>query len=134
LSNLNQAESDREKKLNLFDRLIKIIRGQEDFKNKVKLILEPDMPQTSTKLNPNQIDFVSTSIFIADYFDEMKPLRDYAIEFCRTSESNGGWGVDKVIQLEQAIGEKRMLQLGLKPQESKGSRIKEAIKGNETKQ
>ncbi len=118
---LSQPQED---KLSRFARLWQIIKGTtSDIKLKANVILNPDNPKTSTNLSANQVDFVSLAYFLPQYFPEMKPLETFAEEFLQTSTSKEGWGVDRIIQYEQAVGEKRIMQLGLRPQEQKGKEV-----------
>lgn len=95
-----------------------IIKGRQDSQVRANVILNPKMPQTSTNLSADQVDFVTICMGISVHFPEMKPLEDLCNQFLLASVSKEGWGVDRMIAYEQAIGEKRLLQLGLKnPQE-----------------
>lgn len=101
--------------IEVLGKLISSIKGTQDINTRARVLLDPSKPETSTNLNSNQIDFVSVSLTICDYFPEFEGLEKFAKEFLLTSISKDGWGVDRVIQYEQAISEKRLVQLGIRP-------------------
>ena len=107
-------------KLQRFSKLIDIVKGRQDSQVRAGVILNPIKPSTTTNLTSNQVDFIAISKSIVKYFPEFKGLEDFADEFLLASISKEGWGVDRMIQYEQAIGEKRIMQLGLRQQERKG--------------
>jgi hypothetical protein len=119
MSKLEEIKEAFEDKLNRFAKFLNIVKGNQDLNLRANLILDAKKPQTSSNLSTNQIDFVSISYFIADSYPELKPLKDFAEEFLYTSLSKEGWGIDHIIAYEQAIGEKRLMQLGLKTQDVK---------------
>jgi len=97
-----------------FNDIVRIWKGTQDSQERAKIILDPSNPQTSTKLSSGQVDFVAISYNITDYFPEFKGLTDFAKQFVLSSMSKDGFGVTSAIQYEQAVGEKRLMQLGLK--------------------
>lgn len=128
MSKLEEVKEAFEDKLNRFAKFINIVKGNQDLNLRANLILDAKKPQTSSNLSTNQIDFVSISYFVADAFPELQPLKDFATEFLYTSLSKEGWGIDHIIAYEQAIGEKRLMQLGLKTQETSKEKVTDAIK------
>lgn len=102
-----------------FREFINLIKGREDAQIRPMMILDPKNKLTSSNLSELQVDFVTNSFFIAKYFDEFSPMREYADLYLQVNESKEGWAVQKVIEYEQAVSEKRLMQLGLKPQEAK---------------
>lgn len=104
-----------------FRELIELVKGSQDVEKRASVILNPKNPSTSTNLSASQIEFVAIAKTLVTDFPEFQGLAEYADEFLLASISKEGWGVDRMIQHEQAISEKRMMQLGLKPQEQKGS-------------
>ena len=97
--------------------LIELFRGNTDIEKRASVILNPKMPETSTNLSSNQVDFVGIGKTIKKYFNEFEPLEFFTDEFLLVSESKDGWAVDRMIQHEQAVSEKRLLQLGLRTKE-----------------
>lgn len=104
-----------------FRELIELVKGSQDVEKRASVILNPKMPSTSTNLSVSQIEFIAIAKTIVTDFPEFQGLAEYADEFLLASISKEGWGVDRMIQHEQAISEKRMMQLGLKPQTEKGA-------------
>ena len=94
--------------------LIELFRGNTDIEKRASVILNPQLPETSTNLNSNQVDFVGVGRTIEEYYKEFEPLNLFTKTFLLVSESKDGWGVDRMIQHEQAVSEKRLLQLGLR--------------------
>lgn len=93
-------------------------KGSQNLDERANVILNPKNIQTSSNLSSNQVDFISISYFIATPFPELQPLKDFAREFLYSSLSKEGWALEHAIAYEQAIGEKRLMQLGLKTQET----------------
>lgn len=96
-----------------FKELIEVLRGNTDIEQRASVILNPKMPETSTNLNANQVDFVGIGKTMQIYFPEFKPLEVFTEELLLVSESKDGWGVESMIRHEQAVNEKRWLELGL---------------------
>ena len=111
-------------KLQRFSKLIDIVKGRQDSQVRAGVILNPIKPSTTTNLTSNQVDFIAISMSIVEYFPEFKGLKEFADEFLLASISKEGWGVDRMIQYEQAIGEKRIMQLGLRPQDQQKDKQK----------
>lgn len=109
LSKKEESEQFSEK-MNRLQALFNTIKGKTtDVKSRVRLILDPDNIQTSTRLNSSQVDFVSLSFFLAERFPEFVPLREYAEHFMKTNISLRGGGVENVIRLMGALGETKLL-------------------------
>jgi hypothetical protein len=121
----------RLRNIELLGKLAGVIRGSQDPSSRAKVLLNPELPETTTNLSPNQIDFISISLTICKWFPEFEGLEDFAREFLLASISKEGWGVDRVIQYEQAISEKRLVQLGLKSGEQ--GKAQAQTKGEQTK-
>lgn len=111
-----------------FRELVELVKGSHDIEKRSGVILAPRMPQTTTNLSQNQVDFIAISKSICIYFPEFEGLEAFADEFLLASISKEGWGVDRMIAHEQAISEKRMMQLGLKPQGEQGGKASESSK------
>lgn len=103
-----------------FRELVELVKGSHDIEKRSGVILAPRQPETTTNLSVNQVDFIAISKSITQYFPEFEGLEAFADEFLLASISKEGWGVDRMIAHEQAISEKRMMQLGLKPQGEQG--------------
>lgn len=108
----------RLEKIEILGKLISVIRGSQDANLRANVILDPRKPETTSNLTANQVDFITISKTICKFFPEFEGLEDFADEFLLASASKDGWAVDRVIAYEQAINEKRMIQLGLRPGES----------------
>lgn len=100
---------------------MELIKGTQDIQKRAGVILDPAKPQTSTNLSADQIDFVAIAKTLVKYDEEFEGLDKFTDEFLLASISKDGWGVDRMIQHEQAVSEKRLIQLGLKPQEQRGN-------------
>lgn len=120
-------------KLSSFRDFLDVVRGKEDAKIRPNMILNPENKLTTSNLSEIQADFVTNSYFIAHYFPEFEPMRAYAEIYLQANESKSGWGVDKIIEYEQALGEKRMIQIGLKPNQDQ-RKENEKVKTNTTKE
>lgn len=118
---VNTAKEYVREKLS-FRELVELFKGSQDVVKRANVILNPLKPQTSTNLSDSQVDFIAISMSITKYFPEFEPLKDFADQFLLASVSKGGWGVDRMIQHEQAIAEKRMVQLGLKSESKEGTK------------
>lgn len=97
--------------LSRFGKFWDIIQGHQDSQVRADVILSPKTPQTTTNLSSNQVDFVVICSGISKKFPELAPLEEGCKEFLYSSISKDGFGVTSMIQYEQAIGEKRLLQL-----------------------
>lgn len=97
-----------------FKEIVELVKGSNDIQKRANVILSPKLPQTATNLSSNQVEFIAISYAIVEDFPQFQGLKDYADQFLLTSISKEGWGVDRMIAHEQAINEKRMMQLGLK--------------------
>lgn len=93
-----------EKNLSIIKRILDIIRGKEDVRNRLSSILDPQNPQTSSILNPDQTNFVVDAYWLAEAWPQLyQPLKDYAIERLYTQLSMNGKGIDSAIKLTGAI-------------------------------
>ena len=101
-----------------FSDLVKIWKGTQDITERAKIILDPVKPQTSTNLSSSQVDFIAISKSITDFFPEFVGLEKFADQFLLSSMSKDGFGVNSVIQYEQATSEKRLMQLGMKAEKT----------------
>jgi hypothetical protein len=109
-----------------FRELVELVKGSHDIEKRASVILAPKTPETSTNLSANQVEFVSIAMSITQTWPEFQGLEDYAKEFLLASTSKEGWGVDRMIAHEQAISEKRMMQLGLRPQGEGGKQVEQS--------
>lgn len=107
-----------------FKELVEIWKGSQDSEKRALVVLDPKIPQTSTNLNANQVDYVQICKDASFYFPELEPLEKTCNQFLLTSLSKDGFGVSSMIQHEQAINEKRMIQLGLRPQDQGKENVK----------
>lgn len=117
--------------LALFIRFANEFRGKEDAKVRPNLILNSDNNLTTSNLTSEEQDYINSANFMAHYFPEANCMKVFADIHLQSSKSKTGWAVDKVIEYEQALSEKRMIQLGLKPQ---AQEAKEKSKTNATKE
>jgi len=98
--------------LSAYEQFLNISRGKVDVKNRLMLLLNPDIPKTSTKLTQGQVQFIALSHFVAKSFPEdgFEALEDFATELELASISHEGWGVDSSIRLSSAISESKLMQ------------------------
>lgn len=105
------SEQEFNKFLSYFEKFLNIVRGKVDVKYRLRLLLDPDNIKTSTRLTKGQIDFCSISSFIADYYPEFEPLKEYAKDhFALWVISQEGLGREEAIKYESAISESKLLQ------------------------
>lgn len=102
-------------KLSNFAKFLEVVRGKENVQTRPDVVLNPKNKLTSSNITAEQADFVSSAYFMAYWFPEGQPLRVYAEIYLQVSASKNGWGIDKIIEHEQALGEKSMMRLGLRP-------------------
>jgi len=95
-----------------YEQFLNISRGKVDVKNRLMLLLNPDIPKTSTKLTHEQVQFITLCHFVAKSFPEdgFEALEDFATELELASISHEGWGVDSSIRLSSAISESKLMQ------------------------
>ena len=110
---IKQAIETVKEKLS-FRELVELVKGSQDIEKRANVILNPRNPETSTNLSSNQVEFIAISMSICKTWPEFEGLEDYAKEFLCASISKEGWGVDRMISHEQAISEKRLMQLGFR--------------------
>jgi hypothetical protein len=115
--------------LKTFGEFLHLVRGNQDTVERARVVLDPKTPLTSSYLSANQVDFMTVSRILGENFKEMKVLQAFSEDVLLASMSKDGWGVEKMIQHEQAIGERRLMQLGLGPNQPKP----EKAKTNDTK-
>lgn len=103
--------------LQRFKRFLDIVKQKTDIKSRVALLLNPDKPQSSTRLTASQVDFVALSYFSAKKFDIFEPLKEFAEEFCLSAISLKGLGREEAIQLVSALNDQKLLsRMGFIPQ------------------
>lgn len=112
---IEKVKDEISTKFERFKQFVELIEGREQAGQRADIILSPKTPQTSTNLTASQVDFIAISFAVVKQFPEFGPLEDLAKEFLYSSMSKEGWGVDRAIAYEQAIGEKRLMELGFKP-------------------
>jgi len=103
------GETEETKKLGKLERLLNILKGKVDPKSNLRLLLDPDKVESSTRLSANQVDFVSLSVFVAREFPEFEPLAEYAFDFCLANISLRGEGRQEAIRLMSAMSESKIL-------------------------
>ena len=114
LSNTATPETEKRDPKDAMSRLkelVEIIKNRPDIKKRISLILNPDNPQSSTKLTNDQVNFIA----LAHYLGKAKesifyPLHEFAVEFEKSSLSLNGFGIESAIALEQAINEQKLLK------------------------
>lgn len=93
-----------DEQLDFLKKIIDVVRGKENVRNRLSAILDPAKPETSTKLSSNQVDFViCAKFFNKEYPALYKPLDDLSNYVITDSMSLDGWGVDEAIKLAAAI-------------------------------
>lgn len=102
-----------EERTRRFAKIWAILQGSQDLEKRAEIILNPSNILTSTFLTNAQVEFVTASILASKTFKEFEGLGEYANILMRSSLSREGTGLEYVVRHEQAIGEKRLLQLGL---------------------
>lgn len=112
---IEKVKDEISTKFERFKQFVELIEGREQTGQRADIILNPKTPQTSTNLTASQVDFIAISYNLVKEFPEFEPLKELAREFLYASVSKEGWGVDRAIAYEQAIGEKRLMEIGLKP-------------------
>jgi hypothetical protein len=84
--------------------LFDLIYRKEDVRNRLSSILDPENPQTSSKLSADQINFINDAFFLAKQWPQLyEPLKAYGDEVLLTMLSEKGYGVEKAIALCGAI-------------------------------
>lgn len=85
-------------------RLMDLIKGKEDVRNRLNAILKPDQIQTSTNLTAEQVNMVIDSYWFYGQFPELyQPLKDLADNLMLTSLSLKGYGIEQSVKLVGAI-------------------------------
>jgi hypothetical protein len=125
---LEKIKESFEANLLRFEKFLNIVRGNQDVNLRANVILDPKNIKTSSNLSSDQVDFISISNFVAEAFPELEPLQALASEALSTNLSKAGFGVEHAIMYEQAIGEKRLMQLGLKPQDTPKEKVENIVK------
>jgi hypothetical protein len=117
-----------EEVLEQFKVFMAIITGKGDIRDRINLLLNPQNPQTASKLTISQVDYLRNSIWIANQYPEFEPLKEDSLELAKSMISHEGWGVDKTIQLEESIN-KQLIERStiekLKEAEPKGEKKNE---------
>jgi len=116
-------EQKHNKHLSRFHKLINTIRGKADIRTRLRAVLNPEKPETSSNLTRNEVDFCTLSYFVAEEFEEFKPLKRYAEKHILFKMSEQGWGVESTIRLEQAINEAKIYRnMSVFPEKPEGSK------------
>lgn len=110
--------------------IIDVFKGREDAKIRPNMILNPENPLTTSNLSDDELSYINSAYFMAKYFPEANSMLVLADIELLSNLSKDGFAIQKIIDYEQAISEKRLMQLGLKSQEPS----KEKPKTNATKE
>jgi hypothetical protein len=130
------AEKDAlfKKTLGKLKQILDVVFKKEDVRNRLSSILNPEKPQTSSRLTAEQVNFVKDAYWLAkQYPDLYLPMKDYADETLLTQMSEKGWGTEQSIKLVGAIEQSKAFQGMFGSVEPKKSRLPSFNKG-ETKQ
>jgi hypothetical protein len=127
------SEQKFELALRRIKRLIDIVRGKEDVRNRLSAILDPQKPQSSSNLTAVQVNFqIRARWFTQTYPKRYSAIGALADEMTSCNMSLNGWGVEKAISLTAAIeqsavfkqaygstGEKKSILPSFRKQETK---------------
>lgn len=103
-----------EENLGKFKQFLDVIRGKEDIREKFSFLFQPSNIKTASRLSTGQVEFVSDSHFVTEYFPELKPLKDLSIEVAEVSVSHKGLRVEEAIRFQQASkGQPGATQVGI---------------------
>lgn len=103
--------SNFEKNIAKLKTLLNLIFKKEDVRNRLSAILNPEKSQTSSKLSPDQVNFVVDAYWLGKTWPELYgPLKDYADERLLTQLSEKGWGVERAIDLTGRIEGSQILK------------------------
>lgn len=114
---------NKEDSFSKLEKLVSIIKGRADIKNRVRTILAPDDITTATNLSRGECDFCSLADFVGDPkdgFTDMEPVRDFGMGFARWKLSHDGFGIDAAIRLNSAIAENKLIKATLTKSLDKG--------------
>ena len=87
-----------------------LIEGRSDVKGKLMLILNPDIPLTTSFLTKGQGHFSAIAHFMAEKFPIFTGLRDFADKIALASHGVEGKGIDASVRLTGAVVESKLLQ------------------------
>jgi hypothetical protein len=93
------------KDLAKLERLIKIMRGQEDPRMHVTVITNPNLDHliSSSRLTESQVESIVHCKLMASLYPEFEPLGDFADTVMKAEISGAeGWGTQKGIELAEA--------------------------------
>lgn len=119
--------------LAIVERIIDIVKGTKDVRNRLSAILDPKNPKTSSNLNADQVNMVIDSYWFYNTFgDRYKALKELADEVILDMLSLNGYGVEQAIKLTAAIEQSKLLGEMFGSTQEKKSRLpsfkKEATK------
>jgi hypothetical protein len=119
LSGKTKTEKVKKKfrqRLSQFQDFINVIRPKPDFKGKIKQFVNPENPQTITKLSPSQADAIAIANFVSVAFPEFEPLKEFADELSKAYRNIDGWSTNKAIESLQSDKQERNLKLEFREQ------------------
>lgn len=105
-----------------FELYFSLLEGRTDIKSRLMLLLNPDIPMTTSFLSKGQAHFVGLAHFMAEKFPIFKGLRDYADKVCLSTLGTEGKGIDASVRLTGAVVESKILQrlgIGIQEKEAK---------------
>ncbi len=113
-----------------FKGFLDVVKGKVDIRSRLDAILNPDNPQTSSRLSESEIDFVMDAYWLAKTFPVFKPLKDLADELLLTKISQQGLGRQEAIQFMSAMETSKMIEtiLGVPEKEKPKSRLAKLFK------
>ena len=96
--------------LDRLEKVLQVAKGRIDIKSRLSLLLNPDLPQTTTYLTKAQAHFVTTAHFVGKEFPVFQPLSDYAREMELSLISVEGRGVENSVRLIQALELQKIME------------------------
>ena len=91
--------------------ILDLVFKKEDVRNRLSSILNPEKPQTSSKLSAEQVNFVTDAFWFADMWPELyNPLKTDAENLLLTQLSENGYGVERAIDLTGRIEGSQMMK------------------------
>jgi hypothetical protein len=95
----------------LVDEYVYYIEGVEgrraDLRGRIELFTNPRNPLTATNLSPGKIEAVVDMIEDGTAFEELKPMKDWALKVCQGYLSVGGWAVNSAKESFQTQNEQK---------------------------
>jgi len=100
-------------KLSQFKLFLDVIRGKEDIRQKLSFLFQPANIKTASRLNQNQVYFVSDAYTLAKFYPEFEPLKEMSKELMEAMISHKGLGREEAIKFQQATREQASTPFGI---------------------